>query len=297
MSFTLDPGKSIPEAVRATAGKQLTKAVEALAGDAGLDPDEATHDARKRTKKLRALLRLVRPELGEDVYRRENGALRDAARRLSPVRDAWVLVEALDDLVTPPADQLSAESVAGLRAVLVGDYRTLQAGRGEEDALLQAAREYEAVVARVSRWPLRDHGWSSLEDGMAAVVREGRRRMAKATAKGRPRDFHEWRKQVKYLRHQLDLLRPVWPDVLHAMAGTADEIGELLGADHDLAVLRERVESEPVLAPATQRALMERIDDRRADCQREAIVLGRRLYAENPSSLTQRLGRLWKAAA
>src|SRR5256885_13935531 len=158
MSFTLDPGKSIPEAVRATAGKQLTKAVEALAGDAGLDPDEDTHDARKRTKKLRALLRLVRRELGDDVYRRENRALRDAARRLSPVRDAWVLVEALDGLVTPPDDDLSPESVAALRAVLVRDHRALQTGQGEDDALVQAASELERVLARGSRWPLGDHG-------------------------------------------------------------------------------------------------------------------------------------------
>jgi hypothetical protein len=81
------------------------------------------------------------------------------------------------------------------------------------------------------------------------------------------------------------------------MEGTADEIGELLGADHDLAVLRQRVEDEGVLAPETEEALLRRIDARRADHQREAIELGRRLYAEKPALLTQRLGRLWKAAA
>ncbi|HKN40971.1 MAG TPA: CHAD domain-containing protein [Acidimicrobiia bacterium] len=102
MTFTLDPAKPIPKAVRKATEKQLRKIVAALTGQAGLDPDEAAHDARKRAKKLRALLRLVRPELGDDVYRRENRALRDAARRLSPVRDAWVLVETLDGLVTPP---------------------------------------------------------------------------------------------------------------------------------------------------------------------------------------------------
>src|SRR5438105_7666864 len=171
MSFTLDPTSPSPKAVRKKAEKQLQKAVEALSGEAGLDPDEATHDARKRTKRLRALLRLVRRELGDDVYHRENGALRDAARRLSPVRDAWVLVEALDDLVNPADDELSADSVASLRGVLVRDHRTLQAGQGEDDALQQAARDYEEVLARVSGWPLRDHGWGSLDDGLEAAAR------------------------------------------------------------------------------------------------------------------------------
>jgi CHAD domain-containing protein len=283
--------------VERAAETQLRKAVEGLSGQAGMDPDEAAHDARKRTKKLRALLRLVRAELGEGAYRRENRALRDAARLLSPVRDAWVLVEALDDLVTPAEDDLSPESVACLRGVLVREHQELQGGQGVDDAHARAASALEAVLARVPDWRLRDHGWSSLDQGVEVVVRDGRRLMAKARAKGRSGDFHEWRKQVKYLRYQFGLLRAVWPDVLDAMEATADEIGELLGADHDLAVLRERVTAEPGLSPATRQALLQRLDSSRKDLQNEALVLGRRLYAEKPTSLTQRLGRLWKAAA
>jgi CHAD domain-containing protein len=297
MSFTLDPTKSIPKAVQATAEKQLEKIVEALSGEAGLDPDEATHDARKRTKKLRALLRLIRPGLGKDVYRRENRALRDAARRLSAVRDAWVLVEALDGLMTPAVDELTEHSVAPLRAGLVREHRALQDGQGEGDALAQVTSEYERVLGRVTRWRLPDHGWNTLEEGLEAVVRDGREHMAKACSRGHAEDFHEWRKQVKYLRHQFELVRPAWPEVLEAMADTAAEMGDLLGTDHDLAVLRERVSEEPALAPATRRALLARIDERRRDCQREAIALGRRLYSEKPSALTNRLGRLWKTAA
>ena len=216
---------------------------------------------------------------------------------LSPVRDAWVLVEALDDLVTPPDNELSPEAVAGFRAVLAGEHRALQTGLEGDGAAEQAAKAYEQVLGRVPRWPLKDHGWGSLDDGLEAVFRRGRRAMTRARTRGRADDFHEWRKQVKYLRHQFGLLRRVWPDVLEAMEDTADELGERLGADHDLAVLRERVETEPSLAPPARRALLRRIDDRRKDHQHEALVLGGRLYAEKPSALRQRLGQLWNAAA
>jgi len=297
VAFVLDPARPIPKAVKKAARKQLRKIGQGLAGQTDLDADEAAHDARKRTKKVRALLRLARPELGDKVYRRENRALRDAARLLSPVRDAWVLIEALDDLVTPPDQNLSPEGVAGFRAVLAGEHRALQTGMEEGGAPRQAAEAYDQVLARVSCWPLKDHGWASLDEGVEDVFRRGRQAMIRAEAKGRAEDFHEWRKQVKYLRHQFGLLRQVWPDVLDAMEGTADELGERLGADHDLAVLRERVETEPSLAPAVRRALLRRIDDRRKDHQRTALVLGGRLYAEKPSALRQRLGRLWNAAA
>jgi CHAD domain-containing protein len=173
----------------------------------------------------------------------------------------------------------------------------LQANRGEGHALSQAAQEYERVLARVPRWPLGDHGWRSLDDGLAAAVREGRRRMAKAVKHGEPEGFHEWRKQAKYLRHQLELLTPAWPEVISAMASTAAGIGDLLGVDHDLAVLGDRVRGEPGLSAATRQALLDRIDERRQTAQKEALAQGRRLYAEKPAALTRRLGRLWKVAA
>src|SRR5205085_6461592 len=61
--------------------------------------DEAVHAARRRGKKARALLRLARAAMGERTYRRANGTLRDAARPLSELRDAVVLVHALDALL------------------------------------------------------------------------------------------------------------------------------------------------------------------------------------------------------
>ena len=297
MAFALDPRKPIPAAVRKAAAEELRTSVEGLTGQAELGPDEAAHDARKRTKKVRALLRLARTELGDGAYRRENRALRDAARLLSPVRDAWVLVEALDDLVTPPDEDLSAEGVAAFRAVLTGEHRKLQTGQERDGALTQAAEAYERVVARIDRWPMQDHGWASLDEGVEDTFRRGRRAMKRAKTSGRADDFHEWRKQVKYLRHQFGLLREVWPEVLEAMEDTADELGERLGADHDLAVLRERVETEQSLAPGVREALLRRIDKRRKEHQRTAIALGSRLYAEKPAALRQRLGQLWNAAA
>src|SRR5436305_14370843 len=61
--------------------------------------DERIHTARKHLKRARANLRLLRNTVREAAYTRENTALRDAARPLSSVRDAKVLVETLDALL------------------------------------------------------------------------------------------------------------------------------------------------------------------------------------------------------
>src|SRR5437762_1561268 len=91
--------------IRRTVRKQLGKAVESLDGGRPL-PDEAVHRARKRLKKARAGLRLLRKALGGRAYDRENACCRDAARPLTEVRDARVLVDTLDQLAEQCGEEM-----------------------------------------------------------------------------------------------------------------------------------------------------------------------------------------------
>src|SRR6266852_835892 len=90
------------DVLRQELAQDLGRAVRALRS--GTPSDPRIHDIRKRLKHCRALLRLLRKSLGKDAYRRENARLRDAARPLMPVRDAAVLVQALDGLCPRPRD-------------------------------------------------------------------------------------------------------------------------------------------------------------------------------------------------
>ncbi|HYN14009.1 MAG TPA: CHAD domain-containing protein, partial [Burkholderiales bacterium] len=77
---------------------QLEHALKALNGRKRLS-DESIHELRRELKRARAGLRLLRQAVGDPAYTRENAALRDAARPLAPVRDATVVLQALDRLV------------------------------------------------------------------------------------------------------------------------------------------------------------------------------------------------------
>src|SRR6185295_307352 len=75
------------------------KAVERLAdAQEAEDPTTVVHGVRKDLKKLRSELRLLRHELGDDLYRAENSNYREAGRLLSHSRDAEVKVETLEDI-------------------------------------------------------------------------------------------------------------------------------------------------------------------------------------------------------
>src|SRR5262249_59732979 len=80
MSFQLRPGEPLRKTTRRIVRKQIDAALEELTGANKGPRDEAVHEARKSLKRVRAVLRLVRPVIGEKAYRRENTCFRDAAR-------------------------------------------------------------------------------------------------------------------------------------------------------------------------------------------------------------------------
>src|SRR3954465_9315173 len=91
MSYALSFSEPVPEAVDQVRRDQL----EAAAADLR---ERDVHEARKRLKKTRALLRLTRPAMKPKAFRARNRALRDAGRELSGARDAEVMVETVEDL-------------------------------------------------------------------------------------------------------------------------------------------------------------------------------------------------------
>lgn len=300
MAYRLSTADDLPSSVRACAREQLEGAIAQLER-VGEDPVDAIHEARKHLKKTRALLRLMRPALGSKAYRRENDALRDAALALSGARDADVRVATAEQLAERFAGRLPAETFAELRAGLATEAAGAAAAPAGA-AAAQVAAVADALrdaVARVDRWPLDGAGWDDALAGVARAYARGRTTFATARKQPSPEQLHEWRKRAKDLWYHQRLLRGVWPAVMAVHAEQAHALTELLGDDHDLAVLAERLRDPAPLAPAVdaERELLLALTGERSDELRAAATrLGRRVYAERPTAFRRRLGRWVRTA-
>lgn len=302
MAYRLSIAEDLPTSVRACAREQLEGAIAQL--DGGKDRVRAVHEARKHLKKARALLRIVRPALGAATYRRENAALRDAARLLSATRDADVLVATVEALADHAAGRLPAASFAAVRDALA---REAAAARSAEpagetapaDPATVVARQLSDVLARVESWPLEGSDWETVVAATSRAYARGRRERAHAVEQPTVEALHAWRKRVKDLWYHHRLLKPVWPPVVEAIGEEAHVLSELLGDDHDLAVLRDRLAAGVELPPgagADLAPLVALIAQRRETLQRDARQLAARLYAESPKAFERRLG-CWVEAA
>ena len=64
----------------------------------GCDPSEDVHSVRTTIKRLRTILRLIRPGITKTVFERENLRLKEVAHRLSLARDRQVARHTLPTL-------------------------------------------------------------------------------------------------------------------------------------------------------------------------------------------------------
>jgi hypothetical protein len=83
---------------------------------------------------------------------------------------------------------------------------------------------------------------------------------------------------------------------MEELAREADRMGDLLGDDHDLAVLRRMLTDDPGRFgdEGDREVLLALIDRRRAELEQEAMVLGRRFSQDSPGDFTRRLRGYWK---
>ena len=257
--------------------------------------DVDIHDARKLLKKARAALRLLRDGIGEIAYRRENIALRDAARPLGVARDGKVLIATLDDLVERYAPAARKLQLDEFRRVLRQEYVT--ARQAISRTLINEQRKaLRDVDSRVPRWRLRGEEWQVIGGGLERIYRRGKQAMKVAARSRADEDLHDWRKQVKYLWHQLQILEPAWPTLLHELVSQTHKLADHLGDDHDLAVLREKISSHTGAFQNKDRdALIAVLDRRRKQLQAKAFKLGARLFEEKPRRFSSRIGGYWRS--
>jgi CHAD domain-containing protein len=295
MAYRLSFEQDMPTATRAAAREQLDEAVAQLRESSGQEPADALRGARTNLRQSRALLRLVRSDLDQGMYRRENRALRDAGRDVSDVRDADAMVETVDKLRDRFIGFIAGVAFDELRHRLVGD-ADKKRKQHRDHSMARLVDTLRDAAARIDDWPLESVDWRTVERGIARAYKRGRKAFRKAVAKPTVRNLRRLRKRTKDLLYDERLLAAAWPVVLGAAAQESQALSDLLGDDLDLAVLADRLREldDP---PAQLDELIDLIGRRRGELFDELERLGRRIYAEAPNAFAKRLRRYLEEAA
>jgi CHAD domain-containing protein len=237
--------------------------------------DTTVHDVRRELKRARATLRLLRKSMGGPAYRRDNWAIRDVARLLTPLRDAKVLVRTLGRL-RRVGDDDDLGTAGSLLTRQFQEERQAIARRLLPKHLVAAADVLRTVKERVREIPRARLDECAISEGLGRVYKAGRRAFRRVKDQGTDRRLHGWRKQVKYLLNQIDVVRQLGGAKMKKRRKYSCRLADILGDDHDLAVLDAKIKASA--DPEVSRRFALRIEKRRTVLQREAHRVGRLLY-------------------
>ncbi len=289
MSFSINFDRSLGAERRRIALAQIDRAI------VDLDASEQTlvtrvHQFRKRCKKLRALARLFRPA-NEREYRALNLALRDAARRVSALRDADAALATHEHLLEHYSAHPQADHLRALRGILQA-HREHEAERGMTGAQLSILRvQLDAVRGDVLQWSKSKISSKTLARGLAGTYKDAYKAMRVARKEGGSLAWHEWRKQVKYLRYQLKIVRRSWRTPLDSWRRDLNRLSDLIGLDHDLVELLQLLSRQgaEIPSPEALKHLEQLCEERSQQLRHDALALGETLFEERPAVMRRAL--------
>lgn len=291
--FRLD--ETTDEGVQRILGELTSEMIGFLDNPASIGADTAIHEVRKRGKQVRALLRLVRPAIDGD-FKAIDRSYRDTGRLLAPARDARIVVDTFDELFAPEPPATSEVAPQAVRSMIEGRaivetaavFQTPNGPAIEAKQLLDAGRR-DASTLRV-----REHA-PSIADGGSRTYAQCRAAFQRLATEPTPEAFHRWRIRVKQRRHQIAFLSDCAPPEVSDTHESLHQLSDLLGAAHDLVVLRAHLEAARGVAPADEiRRTLTAADRRRGDLESQALVLGTDLFGAPPEQMHRSLVAIWE---
>jgi len=291
MSLRIDLRETIDKNAHRILAGRLEKCRTALQQE---DHHEAIHDTRKQIKKIRALARLLRKELGEDTYQRTNQYYRDVARQLSDARDAAAMLETLA-LVAPHLEGEAAEAAfTDIKHHLSSRKSAVSRALNQDNLLQKTLADLDEAEALHAKWKIKHEDFSAFAGGLGKTYQRCREAMDKAYKKDKASEFHEWRKRCKYLRYEVDLLREVWHQPMKSLEKELHQLTDYLGDHHDLAVLKKYLKTIEIDHQDAMNAVFSVIDTKKQELQRLAKPLGEKILLDNKKEFVQRLQFYWK---
>ncbi|MEQ1710716.1 MAG: CHAD domain-containing protein, partial [Hyphomicrobium sp.] len=165
-------------------------------------------------------------------------------------------------------------------------------------ARAEAAHRLRKAKIRILRLKLEPDSFDALSAGLEQSFRRAGKAFQLAYDEPSNENVHEWRKGAQqHWRHML-LLRRAWPELADARMHAARKLSQVLGDDHDLAILQHHLESTRTVTFSARdvRTVIRLAGQRQTELRALAKPLGEQLFADSARSLGRRFSAYWNAA-
>lgn len=259
------------------------------------DIDNTVHEIRKALKRIRAILRLVRFDIGEELFQSENTRFRNLGRQLSDLRDFHVIISYL--ALNFEAQELQIPEDNFIRLVEhLNQKKEAELKLLVEKQTLETIKDQMAIAHRdLTNYQLDFLGPHTIQDGVSHVYSLCLDKITESQTQLEDHPLHELRKKVKYLLNQMTLIQEVWPDFFKNYSTSLKRASDLLGDDHNIAETITLVNSLPssVLLDNDKISLTKSFQSEREHIHREIWPLLGKLFTEDADAFVKRITSYW----
>ena len=247
----------------------------------------AVHSSRKALRRARAVLSLVGSALPKVERRAIKDALQAGRRGLSRSRDHAVAPETLTLLPLGVEEREAAEKILASAA------QAMPPAAEVEELLRTAAKHAAAQVEALEAALPQTLAWDIVEDGVRSVYRAAR--SARRAAKRDTAAFHTWRRRMKELGYQLEIVGKYAAARVDQIHQEIEGVTATASSAVDMLMLREFVET---FAEGVDKSRVKHLDvalhAALGDLAKAARKAGRDAFARSPAKFAKRLARAVK---
>jgi hypothetical protein len=223
--------------------------------------------------------------------RAETALYRDLGREFQRLRDAQAQTATLKKLTKRFFEKRKPPIVVAAHRVLAAEVQSAQRALAQKDRCEAVLASLGDARERVVCWKLDGYRWKDLRAALHRSYRRAHKAWRHAAAEPKTRSLHHWRSRTKDLFYHISLCQGAAPDFMEELAGELEVLGEFLGDDHDLVVLRALLERHPgdILAGPARDAFFKMLTLRREELLGAAFDLAGRVFLESPGEFIDAL--------
>ena len=256
--------------------------------------EEDVDAAREDLKRIRSIFRLVKVEMKD--YKKLNTFYRDEARKMVPLQIANAMVNTVDMIHEQYSERLYKNAFTQLRSQLV------EHKQEKKDEALKKGHILQEIAQNLGEHceQLQEHlkfknAYTTLGSGLKKVYGKAKKAQEKLNDKVDAEHLHELQKRTSYLNYQLDILKPIWPQMISAWMQELDRLNSLLVANEGLHHLSRFLDTNPDQNHAEDGAYLMKtlIEGHSEQLQKHALLLAQKLFYFNPKDFVSYFETSW----
>jgi len=153
--------------------------------------------------------------------------------------------------------------------------------------------ELNRAIQRINESLRLRHRYESVGRGIRRIYRRARSSLHEMDPEPCMETLHEYRKNCRYLQYQMELIQPIYPDLLKVYAASLDKHAETLGKVRDYQRFEAYLQNEASGAGSGMNTILNAARQLRTRATDGAFKNAALLFAEKPRVFNERMRLYW----